>query len=138
VSRLVLDASAALGLVLVDRDREAAISILKETSVVFAPGLFCAECSSGVWKAVRGGLVDAARAIETYEEALALVSHLVPDQEMAPEAIDLSIRLSHPVYDLFYAVLARRMGCPVLTRDRRLADLLDRLAIGSIFLPRET
>jgi predicted nucleic acid-binding protein len=41
-------------------------------------------------------------------------------------AVRLVMRMpdDHPVYDLLYAVTARRDGCTVLTRDCRLTDLL--------------
>ena len=36
-----------------------------------------------------------------------------------------------PVYDLLYAVLARRTGCTVLTMDERLKKLLGQMGIHS-------
>ena len=53
------------------------------------------------------------------------------DRELMIEALHQAVALSHPVYDLLYAVLARRTGAGVLTCDRRLATLLDSLGVPS-------
>jgi predicted nucleic acid-binding protein len=60
---------------------------------------------------------------------------VTPDGEIVTEAIAEACRQNHPVYDLLYAVLARRHGAAVLTQDTRLSGLLTRMGIpvaGSI------
>ncbi|MDL1952047.1 type II toxin-antitoxin system VapC family toxin, partial [Acidobacteria bacterium ACD] len=62
----------------------------------------------------------------------ALHAALGVDHELAVEALSEASRYGHPVYDLLYAVLARREGCKVLTFDRRLTSLLRELGISVI------
>ena len=74
-----------------------------------------------------------------YEEALELVDEIVADRELGVEALSKSVRCGHPSYDLVYAVLARRTASAVLTRDRRLATLLEAMVIplaGTVKLSR--
>lgn len=71
---------------------------------MIVPSIFFSEVANGLWKYA---------AIET---------ELTADHQ--------AVAHRHPVYDLLYAVLARRTGAAVLTRDRRLADLLDQLGIA--------
>ena len=50
------------------------------------------------------------------------------DRELATGAV----RYRHPVYDLIYAVLARRTGCALLTMDSRLRTLLSQMGIPAV------
>lgn len=63
---------------------------------------------------------------------MALPTWFCPDYELAVEALSEATRRGHPVSDLFYAVLARREGCRVLTYNCRLASLLRKLGNGVI------
>ena len=71
-------------------------------------------------------------ALEYLNEVSELVVHPMEDEELASEALSVAIKYEHPVYDAMYAVLARRLSCPLMTRDRRLRDLLERLRIDSV------
>jgi predicted nucleic acid-binding protein len=42
-----------------------------------------------------------------------------------------AVRFDHPVYDALYAVLARRRGAAVLTLDRRLRSLLEKMRVDA-------
>lgn len=130
--RIVLDASAALRVVLASPGIEEALAALERASLVLAPSLFASETANALWKLGSKGLLPAEVLAERWEMAMALPSRLCPDHELAVEALSEASRHGHPVYDLLYAVLARREGCRVLTFDRRLLSLLRRLGIGVI------
>lgn len=129
--RLVVDASAAVRLVLGLEDAAAIADHLAAADEVVAPQLFGAEVANALWKYVKAGQIQEAQALACLEEALALATTHVEDAAIAPEALALAVRYGHPVYDALYAVLARRLGCPVLTRDRRLALLLVQLRVDA-------
>ncbi len=59
----------------------------------------------------------------------------IPDGELVTEALAAACRHGQPVYDVLYAVLARRHACSVLTRDGRLIALLGTLGIPAIGAP---
>lgn len=130
--RIVLDASAALRVVLASPGIEEALGALERASLVLAPSLFASETANALWKLGSKGLLPAEVLAERWEMAMALPSRLCPDHELAVEALSEASRHGHPVYDLLYAVLARREGCRVLTFDRRLISLLRKLGIGVI------
>mgnify|MGYP000875039007 CR=1 FL=1 len=130
--RIVLDASAALRVVLASPGIEEALGVLERASLVLAPSLFASETANALWKLGSKGLLPPEALAERWEMAMALPNRLCPDQELALEALSEASRHGHPVYDLLYAVLARREGCWVLTFDRRLVSLLRKLGIGVI------
>jgi predicted nucleic acid-binding protein len=131
--RIVVDASAAVNLILRTERAPAIIAQLERSSLVLAPMLFHSEIANTLWKYVRAGRLDKDVALTRYEEAAGLVDSFEPDEQLATEALSAAIRYDHPVYDLLYVVLARRYGCKVLTEDRRLATLIR--AIDETMLP---
>jgi predicted nucleic acid-binding protein len=127
--RLVLDASAAVRVVMRAEDAAGLLAVLAGADVVAAPRLFASEVANSLWKYTRAGALAVETALGRYEEAMGLVDDLTPDDELATEALAEAAHHGHPVYDLLYAILARRHGCSVLTRDERLANLLGVMGI---------
>jgi predicted nucleic acid-binding protein len=123
---VVLDASAALVMV-VGPAAEPIHAALAGASEVIAPALFAAEVANALWKYVQAGILRVEDAQARLHTALALCDRLTaidqaPDSVLV-EALGEACRLSHPVYDLLYLVLARRHGATLVTCDRRLGDL---------------
>jgi len=102
---------------------------LARAGFVLAPGLFVSEVSNALWSYAEAGSIDRDTALTRQQEAFHLVDDLIPDSGLAVEALAESIRLRHPTYDLLYAVLARRTGAALLTRDRKLGSLADSLGV---------
>jgi len=130
--RIVLDASAAVRLVMRDLASEQLLSRVETAHIVIAPGLFTSEVANALWKYVRAGHLELESALERHEEAVNLIDAFTPDSELATEALAEATRYGHPVYDLIYAILARRKGCAVLTMGQRLATLLQKMGIPTI------
>jgi predicted nucleic acid-binding protein len=130
MSRIVLDASAALRLVLGLAEAKELALQLERTSVVMVPGLYCSEVANGLWKYVNAGHFDIDEALARFDEALALADSLVPDRTLTVEALAEAAARQHPVYDLLYVVLARRHGARLLTLDARLSGLAADMGIG--------
>jgi predicted nucleic acid-binding protein len=127
--RLVLDASAGLAAVAGGADGRALLQPIEAAEVVVAPDIYAAEVANGLWKYVGAGDLSADEAQARLLKALELVDLTLPSAELVSEALLEAGRMRHPIYDLLYAVVARRIGGAVLTRDRRLRSMLDRLAI---------
>ncbi len=130
--RIVLDASAAIRVVLASPGIEKAVEALERASLVLAPSLFASETASALRKLGQKGLLPPEALADRWEMAMALPDRLFPDQDLGVEALSESSRHGRPVYDLLYAVLARREGCRVLTFDRRLITLLRNMGIGVV------
>jgi predicted nucleic acid-binding protein len=133
-SRIVLDASAALHLVLDGKSSDAIAERLDEAPLVTAPDLFASEVANGLWRYVEHGDITAEEATDRLAMALALAGQpLVPGTVVAHEALVAAATYHHPVYDMMYAVLARRQGATVLTLDARLVRALRAMAVQAYF-----
>ena len=130
--RIVVDASAAVRLVMRDEAAERLLEPIASAVVVLAPSLFASEVANALWKYVQAGNLDLDTALERYEEAIHLIDDFTPDWELTTEAITEATRYRHPVYDLLYAILARRKGCAILTMDQRLTALVDKMGLASL------
>jgi len=130
--RIVLDASAAVRLVMRAEAAERLLEPVADAVLVLAPSLYASEVANALWKYVQAGSLELETALERYEEAIHLVDDFTPDWELTTEAITEATRYRHPVYDLLYAILARRKGCAMLTMDQRLTALVDTMGIATI------
>jgi predicted nucleic acid-binding protein len=130
--RLVLDASAAVHLVLAGPHAPVLLDQLEDAVLILVPDLFPTETANALWKYVKAGDLSAEKAIELLRRALALVDVLVPAPDLAVEALAMAAQAGHPVYDFLYVVLARRNGAPLLTMDRSLANRLQGAGIEAL------
>jgi predicted nucleic acid-binding protein len=118
--RAVLDASAAIEIV-VERAQAARLGrILEEADLVLAPDLFIPEVVNAMWKYHRFERWNLAVCDRTLEAALGLVDVLVPSRELYGEAFLLARTTRRPAYDMFYVALARREDATLLTTDAQL------------------
>ena len=130
--RLVLDASAAVRLVMRGEAAEKLLEPVSAASMVISPSLYGTEVANALGKYVQAGTLELETALERYTEAIDLIDDFALDRELTMEALIEATRYRHPVYDLLYAVLARRRGCTVLTLDQRLVRLLGKLGIPNL------
>lgn len=130
-SRLVLDASAALEVVLLRPSAAGILDLLDQAGVVYAPDLFATETANALWKHVKSGGLRREEAFDLLEEACDLVDSFLIARDLAPEALATAIAHGRPVYDSLYAVAARRTGATVVTLDQRLKRLLDAMKVPS-------
>ncbi|HXN49719.1 MAG TPA: type II toxin-antitoxin system VapC family toxin [Bryobacteraceae bacterium] len=118
--KLVLDASAAIE-VLLGRGQAARLAaILGEADVVLAPDLFVSEVVNTVWKYHHFERLNLDACDRAIESALALVDNLVPSKDVYGEAFLLARTAHRPAYDMFYLALARREDAVFLTLDKTL------------------
>lgn len=125
--RLVLDASAALHVVLRTERGAGFMAVLEDSGVVLAPTLFHGEVANALWKYVRAGAMGKQTGMVRLEEALDLVDSFEPDARLVTEALSLAVLHEHPVYDLLYVVLAMRYGARLMSADDKLLRLAQRI-----------
>jgi predicted nucleic acid-binding protein len=130
MAALVLDASAALRVVLDPAKHGHFIDAISAADAVYAPALFVAEAANALWKYVGAGHLSNEEAVRLHQDATALVDRYVVDAELLPEALTVASKLRHPVYDALYLVTARRTGAALLTADKRLAAAAQKLDIA--------
>lgn len=116
----VLDASAAIEVVL-QRDAADRLSeTLREATWVIAPNLLVAEVSNVFWKYHKIMGYDISTCERGIEQAITLPDDYINELDLYREAFALSCSINHSVYDMFYLILARRHNAKLLTMDKKL------------------
>lgn len=131
--KVVLDASAAVATVVENPSGPAVLDVLSRASVVITPQFYVCEVTSGLWKYVVAKQMSVSDAAERLDAVLKLVDRYDPEAPLAQEVLRESSVRQHAVYDLFYAVLARREGAAILTLDARLKKVAR--AMGTAIYP---
>ncbi|MEC4176228.1 type II toxin-antitoxin system VapC family toxin [Adlercreutzia sp. R7] len=134
---IVLDANAAVAIALGTEDGGALKALQLEEELIAAPQLLHAEVAHVLTKYVRGGYCDAAEAVAVGRDAMALVDEYYEDASLWTEALTESVRLGHSSYDLFYLVLARRLGATLFTLDRKLQALCAANGVSCLWIDSE-
>jgi len=94
-----------------------------------APDLFIAEICNFMWKNGRKDKDRADILNRMANDCICYVDEYVSSYELWKEALRMAQEQDHPVYDMLYAVLARRHDAMVLTMDKRLYDICKSLSI---------
>jgi len=118
--KVILDASAAIEVVLGRGQAERLAGILEEADVVLAPELFVPEVVNTIWKYHHFERLSLDACDRAIEAALGLVDGLVSSKEVYGEAFLLARTARRPAYDMFYLALARREDAVLLTTDTAL------------------
>lgn len=80
------------------------------------PSFFHHEFSSILWVKRREGLLED-RAADVWEKMVRLPLEVVDAFELIPEALSLGFRYNVSPYDGIFVVLARVLGCELITAD---------------------
>lgn len=117
--RLVIDASALVGLLLDPGERGAHVADLVSGAQLHAPALLPFEVANVLRRLHLAGKLTAAEASVAHDDAARLPVELWPYEVVGPRVWEL--RGSLTAYDGAYVALAERLGARLLTADRRLA-----------------
>ena len=127
--RLVLDASAAIEVVLARSKARELERMLEESDQVLAPDLIIPEVVNTIWKYHQFENLNLNTCDQALEFAIGLVDVLVPCKELYREAFLLARSARQPAYDMFYLALARREDAGFLTTDRALRREAERQGV---------
>lgn len=103
---------------------------------LLAPDLICAEVGNALWRYMRHGSVEFDDAVAVLDALPANFARLVPTADLVAEAFKLGAGADHPVYDCVYLALARREQTTLVTLDRKLAMLAQKLGILTATVPK--
>ncbi|MCP9934020.1 type II toxin-antitoxin system VapC family toxin [Cyanobium sp. Candia 9D4] len=123
----VLDASAAVRLILGDPAAAAVAEQIREAAVVLAPELMLTELANTLWKLQKAGHLADLDPQQLLAEARDLVDRVEADRHLQAEALALACHHDHPAYDCLYLALARREAATLISLDRRLQQLAERV-----------
>jgi predicted nucleic acid-binding protein len=125
----VLDVSAAIEILMKKEKADLFGKIYQDASWIIAPELFIAEVSNVLWKYEKANIIAHEACIQYTEAGISLVDDYCDLKELWKEAQGEGIKNSHSVYDMYYAILARRNDAVLLTNDKQLAALCKKLKI---------
>ncbi|MBN2414654.1 type II toxin-antitoxin system VapC family toxin [bacterium] len=125
----VLDASAALEVVLHRKHANQIEDHILNAEQVIAPDLYVAEITNTFWKYTEFSKLDEEAAEKGIDLALELIDHFEPAHTLFREAFGLSCRISHSVYDALYFVLARRNNALLLTMDEKMKTMAGKIQV---------
>jgi predicted nucleic acid-binding protein len=123
----VLDASAAVRLIIGEPAVAYLAELIRDAPLVLAPELMLTEVANTLWKLQRGEQLVGLDPQQLLTEARDLVDRVEPDRHLHAEALALACHLDHPVYDCLYLALARREAATLITADCRLRQLAERV-----------
>jgi predicted nucleic acid-binding protein len=123
----VLDASAAVRLTLGDAAASGLAESIRSAALVLAPELMLTEVANTFWKLQRADQIAGLNPQQLLLDARELVDRVEPDRHLQAEALALACHLNHPVYDCLYLALARREAATLVSADRRLNALAERV-----------
>ena len=119
----VLDASAAVEVVLQRGMAERMSTCLGEADWVIAPTLFIPEVTNVFWKYQRLTDLSVRACAQALDRAMALPDDFIDEQDFFREAFKLACTVDHSVYDIMYLITARRHNAVLLTLDKKLVRL---------------
>ena len=126
---VVLDVSAAVEILLQKEKKALFISLYEKASWVIAPDLYIAELSNVLWKYQKAGIISHIECNQYVEDGIELIDDFFPSKELWKEALGEGIKNTHSIYDMYYAVLARRNDATLITNDNKLSQICNKLNI---------
>lgn len=125
----VLDVSAAMEIIFHKEKAGLYEEVYRSASWVIAPELYIAEISNVLWKYHKRKVVNREECIQCTENGIDLVDDYMELNNLWKESLGEGIRNGHPIYDMYYVVLARRNEAILMTNDRQLAAIGKKLKI---------
>jgi predicted nucleic acid-binding protein len=113
----------AYALLNVPRFRAESERVMAATPEIWVPESFRAEFANVVWLWVRSGAVPHDVGVIALRRVEGLLTEVHPVNHLWEQALALSLKHGHSVYDTLFIALADVKGCRVITYD---ADLLAR------------
>lgn len=124
----VIDSSIALQWVLVEAGTEAARDYVQADGAT-SPDILLVETANVLAKKVRAGEISGEYAVEALAAVRAAV-RLVSSEPLVARALEISIALSHPVYDCVFLACAEDLGGKLVTRDAPFAKRVTERGMG--------
>lgn len=120
---VIVDASVAAMWFLPEQHSEnAALLLIPEYDLV-APDLIHLEVGSALLKAVRRDEVPITDSVEVLSALLPATLRTLPSADHIETAFEIARGHGGSIYDALYIALARTLGAPLITADRRLATV---------------
>lgn len=126
---VVLDASAAVGVVLNKQNTEKIEKKLEEADYIIAPDIFVPEVVNAFWKYHQYEDLPLDKCEYFIDCAVNLVDDIIDSGTLYKEAFVLSCQVGHPIYDVLYLISARRHNSVLLSMDEKLKKIAKKQSI---------
>ena len=126
---IVVDVSAAIEIIFQREKVNRFKSIYNQGSWIIAPDLFIAEITNVLWKYYRAGLIFHMDCLQYVQDGIDMIDDFIKTRELRKEALAEGMKNNHSIYDMYYAVLARRNDATLITNDGALARVCEKLSI---------
>ena len=126
---MVLDAGAAVEIVLDKADSHRFRKLLMQSELVLAPDTFPSEITNTFWKYALYSGLPGEKCEKGIEYCIDLVDDYINTRSLCREVFSESVKTGHPAYDLFYLILARRNNACILTKDKKMIEAARKLKI---------
>jgi len=120
---VVLDASAAIELILGRPYSQKFEKIITEADTIVSPDLFISEICNVFWKYYNYENLPIEHCESAIDKCIDLVDEFIETISLYKEAFSFSTIAKHPVYDSMYLITARRNNAFLLTTDNKLIEV---------------
>lgn len=125
----ILDVNAAIEILLQREKKNLFESAYESAEWVIAPDLYVAEICNVFWKYYKAKAITHAECVQYAEVGIDMIDDFADAGDLWKEALGEAIKNNHSVYDMLYAVLARRNDAVLMTNDKTLSQVCKRLRI---------
>lgn len=126
---VVLDVSAAIEITLQKDKKELFNTIYKKGTWIIAPDLFIAEITNVLWKYYKAKILSHDDCVQYVQDGIDMIDDFINTRELWKESLAEGIKNNHSIYDMYYAVLARRNDAVLITNDGKLSEVCKNLKI---------
>jgi predicted nucleic acid-binding protein len=119
VSDIIVDAGVAVKWFVAEQDARIADEIASSGHRLFAPQILLAEVANALIRKAMIGLMSTADAQRYWRSLSNYLDGLIAVDDMIEPALVNACELRHPIYDLTYLEIARRLDAQLITADRR-------------------
>lgn len=133
--KVVLDVSAAISIATAAPGKEWLTEAVLEAGEILVPDLYLTEATNAAWKFFHIEGASLAQIQQLARRSIDLPDQVVPATDLWQDALVMGHQLDHPVYDCLYLVLAQQSNAYLLTLDKRMARLAEKLGIRFIAKP---
>ena len=121
MSDFVVDASVAVKWFVAETDSLVADELSASNHRLFAPRLILTEVANALGRKAMAGLMSAAEACAYLRSLPHYFDDVLAVDELIEPALKNACALRHPIYDLIYLEVARKVDAQLITADRRFA-----------------
>jgi predicted nucleic acid-binding protein len=125
----VIDVSGVAQILFQTSKRDKFEAVLQNTELVLSPDLYVSELSNTLWKYSAKGIYTPEECTQFIEDGLNYIDDYVSSGEIWKEAFGEAVKIKHSVYDMLYAIVARRNDGILITNDKELAKICKKLKI---------